>query len=1646
MGTNKKISLNSKASSSYLYIKGSSAQTIGVTAGSTGSIEFVGDGYQHFVTPVGSPTLILDKDVTVKMTGFGGVGGGGSFWDSTRPWILNGAFNVNVNAPSAIVTTNVANITRAGGSTVNVQAGTLRLNGADGDADYNGAWDIASTAILNLNHSGTRTLGAGFLATGSGRISNQSGTLNINGMGNNTLRFGGTATTNFNSAITIGGLDAAGVFGINANVVSSGLIDYTSGSALSIGAGSTLTANGGMNWGTGSTVSGGGTLLIPTGQTLALTGGSKFLTNATITNQGTTSLNLTAGNVLYLSTNAAITNSGTWTFAAAGANGVVTNSGASTITNTGVVQNTGAGTASFGGTSTTFASTGGSYANSGSGVMNLGSGVSNAYSGTTTFTGSGVTLSTGTHAFAVGSVLNGPFTLGAATATFNNTTANGLIDFTGSGTLTVNAGNTLTVNGGLNWSGGGAINGAGALTINSVFNWNGGTISGTGVLNTNGTVNVTAPVVGILSGKTWNNTGTINIPLGSGGLELNSATINNLAGGSINIASADATPIYTFGGGVVNNAGIFTYNNAASVGINTALNNTGTVDVQSGTLSFTQGGYSGGVINIASGHTLNWSKGVNPWQFDNGTVVQGGGTLNLTSGAGTFTGAGSGITVQDVGTTLNIAGANISASGNITVGAGGTLGMMGGSATFNPGSVVNIQSGATLGVSAISVNLGMNATIAGAINVGIGGIATIAPTSGTLTPSSITVVGSSSYDTAHLNFTAPNGAITVPNVTTNNGGAIAFGSDVTIGNLSILGFTGGLVGPGNVVLAAGGTHLWNTGGFAGGINVTIAPGANLTINTPALKQITNATFVNQGTISWNDGDIDLEGAAILNNSGAFNIALAGSRTLGNVFAGPGTLALTNTGTITKTVANSATFDGSVTLTNASTGSLNVNGGTLQVNNFALNTNSGVISGSGTLNLGGATLTNSGTIKPGGTGAAGTLSITGNLVNSGSGTIEAELGGTTAGTQYDVLAVSGNVTLGGTLNSTLINSYVPTAGPNFDIITAGGTASGSFATLNVYSGINGAIVGSVYRLNYSGVLCSGICWDGGAGTLNWMDALNWTTDVVPTSPFDVEIKDLGGATILFSALSNETVKSLTFLGNDALSISAGSLTFSNASSMTNAALNLSGGTLNANGNLALKNLNFTGGAFNIGSGATMTLSGASTWATGSAISGPGTLAISGTGTLALTTIADRVLNGATLNNAGLITSAMGTRNLYVNGGAVINNSGTYQFQSGSNDAINRNSGAGTFNNTGTLESLSANANLISVAFNNTGGTLEASGANNLTINAPTSHSGALTISGNNVFLSGGAQAFADGSSVSGRLNLSGAAATFGSTTVNGLINYTAGSLGIGSGDTLTAAGGLNWATGNAISGPGTLSIPTGQTLALTTISDRVLDNARLDNAGTISSAMGTRNLFVNNGAVINNSGLYQFQSGSNDAINRNSGVGTFNNTGTLESPERQRQPHQRRLQQYRRHSGGERGEQSDDQCAQQLQRRLDPERQQRLPLRWCAELCRRQRNQRASEPVRRRRHVWQHHGQRHDQLHRRHARHHRWRYPDGNRRTQLGHRQRHQRAGNAVDPDGPDAGADYHKRPCAGQRETRQRRHHQLGDGDAQPVRQQRRGD
>ncbi|MHB8788943.1 MAG: RHS repeat-associated core domain-containing protein [Desulfobulbaceae bacterium] len=134
-----------------------------------------------------------------------------------------------------------------------------------------------------------------------------------------------------------------------------------------------------------------------------------------------------------------------------------------------------------------------------------------------------------------------------------------------------------------------------------------------------------------------------------------------------------------------------------------------------------------------------------------------------------------------------------------------------------------------------------------------------------------------------------------------------------------------------------------------------------------------------------------------------------------------------------------------TLTN--NGTINVAGGkTLTVSGTSsfVNHIDGVLQGSGTLIIENQIFfTNEGQINPG--SAVGTLSITGNIEQTPTGRIGIEIGGTVAGTGYDQLKVSGKGDLGGTLNVSFANNYVPQPGDSYQIITYG-SYTGAFSSI------------------------------------------------------------------------------------------------------------------------------------------------------------------------------------------------------------------------------------------------------------------------------------------------------------------------------------------------------------------------------------------------------------------------------------------------------------------------------------------------------------------------------------------------------------------------------------------------------------------------
>jgi hypothetical protein len=100
-----------------------------------------------------------------------------------------------------------------------------------------------------------------------------------------------------------------------------------------------------------------------------------------------------------------------------------------------------------------------------------------------------------------------------------------------------------------------------------------------------------------------------------------------------------------------------------------------------------------------------------------------------------------------------------------------------------------------------------------------------------------------------------------------------------------------------------------------------------------------------------------------------------------------------------------------------------------------------LTGVGTLDLSGRSLSNAGAIRPG--LSTGRLSVTGTLTQTETALLSIEIGGHAPGTEFDQLHVSDEAILGGTLDLRLVDGFVPEIGDRFTILTCG-HRSGMFA--------------------------------------------------------------------------------------------------------------------------------------------------------------------------------------------------------------------------------------------------------------------------------------------------------------------------------------------------------------------------------------------------------------------------------------------------------------------------------------------------------------------------------------------------------------------------------------------------------------------------
>jgi hypothetical protein len=215
----------------------------------------------------------------------------------------------------------------------------------------------------------------------------------------------------------------------------------------------------------------------------------------------------------------------------------------------------------------------------------------------------------------------------------------------------------------------------------------------------------------------------------------------------------------------------------------------------------------------------------------------------------------------------------------------------------------------------------------------------------------------------------------------------------------------------------------------------------------------------------------------------------------------------------------------------------------------------------------------------------------------------------------------------------------------------------------------------------------VTWTGGAGTLNWDAAANWSGGAVPGAADDAVINIAVSGPITISG--SDAVHSLTDT-TAGLKLTGGSLSLASASSVGKN-LTLQGGTLLASGNLSIAGaLNQSGGELT--GGGTVTVNGLTAW-TGGTMTGAGATVADGGLRLGQSGQSDsETLAGRTLINNG-------TANWYASDTLIQEEASVFQ-----------NSAAATLNIQGGTESYNFLAADASGTFVNQGSVVVADGVN------------------------------------------------------------------------------------------------------------------------------------------------------------------------------------------------------------------------------------------------------------------------------------------------------------------------------------------------
>ncbi len=689
-----------------------------------------------------------------------------------------------------------------------------------------------------------------------------------------------------------------------------------------------------------------------------------------------------------------------------------------------------------------------------------------------------------------------------------------------------------------------------------------------------------------------------------------------------------------------------TYSGGTAIDAPLILSGAGTLGAVTGSTRVNFGVLDLGGTNQTQNGGLTLTRGA----ISNG-VFTSSGPFAVESGSIDATLAGSGALVKNTAGTVTLTGAN-SYTGHTTINAG-TLEVGGGG---NSGSIIgNIVNSGVLAFNR-SDDFSYGGDISGSGSVSKQGAGTL------------TLTGASSY-TGGTTIRA--GTITIGNMSALGSGAVTLLNGASL-NSSVTGsFSRTLdVGANATLSAAAGQTLSLDGGVllraathfgtsADTGTVVLSPGQPSGIGTAASIMVDGGTLrlgtgaggalftalATGGTSIASGATLDINGyatvqllsgaGAVLNDKGAAATLTANndadSLFAGGIRDGAGTIALDKTGTGRLTLSGANTHTGGTTI---SQGELRVDG--------SLGSGAVTVAAAGTLSGAGSiagAVTVNGTLSAG--HSPGTLTVGSLVLNSGATSIfelnsPGVVGGSNPATGNDLVKVTGDLTLGGSLDARVaaagyyrLFDYGGTLAGRFDLMmvhstTAGFRTVGAQLETGVAGQVNLAVLGVGQAMQFwDGTTTTGSgSVNGGAGT--WASfGTNWTTSTGSANA------GWGGSVGVFAGSAGGAVTVAGTQGFDTLQFKTNGYALSGG---TLAIMPASGrvGTFNVDSGItvSIASAIADGGGTGLekAGGGTLILSGLNTYTGGTTIS-QGTLAIAGAQPLGTGTV---TLNGGTLS--------------------------------------------------------------------------------------------------------------------------------------------------------------------------------------------------------------------------------------------------------------------------------------------------------------------------------------------------------------------------------------------------------------------------------